>query len=340
MAGGLSYTIEDLNDLTQGQVFGKTLCDIGREDPTIVCLTADLAKSTKIGTFFNEFPERSFNMGIAEQNMISAAAGMALAGLKPYIATFACFASMRACEQVRTDLCYPNLNVTVIGTHSGLSMGNGGTTHHATEDLAIMRSFANMTVTVPADGIETARIIEASAKHKGPLYMRIGRGFEPPAYDSTDYDFELGKAITMREGASATIIACGMCVREAMEAAEDFAEETEDGKSGRPDIRVVNMHTIKPIDKDAIIKSAQETGTIITVEEHNIIGGLGGAVAEVLMDAGVHCKFKRLGIPDCFSVIGYPEDLYYHYKIDREGIYGTVCELLGIESFADDDDDE
>ncbi|MFC1474499.1 transketolase family protein [bacterium] len=336
--GGLSYTIDDVNDLTQGQIFGQTIVDLAKDDPDIVCLTADLAKSTKIGTFFSKYPERSFNIGIAEQNMVSVAAGLALAGKKPYLATFACFAAMRACEQVRTDLCYPNLNVKIIGTHAGLSMGNGGTTHHATEDLAIMRSFANMMVTVPADGIETGRIIQASINHVGPLYMRIGRGFEPPAYDSIDYDFELGKAITMREGTDATIIACGVCVLQAMEAAEELAE---DGKN----VRVINMHTIKPLDVEAVLAAA-ETGVVITAEEHNVIGGLGGAVAEVLMEAGAQCKFKRIGIPDCFSVIGYPDDLYGHYGIDMDGIYKTSCGILGLEArdldgdFDDDDDDD
>lgn len=337
MAGGLSYTIDDLSDLTQAEIYGKMLVDLGRKDPDIVCLTADLAKSTKIGVFFKEYPERGINVGIAEQNMIGVAAGLALAGKKPYVSTFACFASMRACEQVRSDLCYPKLNVKIIGTHSGLSMGNGGTTHHATEDIAIMRSFANMTVMVPADGIETAKTIEASLDLPGPMYMRIGRGFEPPAYESTDYDFKIGKANVMREGKDATVIACGVCVLAAIEAAEEFAEENG------PDIRVINMHTIKPLDKEAIIKAAEETGVIITAEEHNIIGGLGSAVAEVLAEAGVPCKFKRVGIPDCFSVIGYPEDLYGHYKIDLAGIYDSLCDLMGIEkkerSKYDDDDD-
>lgn len=322
---GLSYTIDDLNSLTQGQVFGQTIVELGKKDPSIVCLTADLAKSTKIGTFFQAFPERSFNIGIAEQNMVSVAAGMALAGKKPYLATFACFASMRACEQVRTDLCYPNLNVKVIGTHSGLSMGNGGTTHHATEDIGIMRTFANMMVTVPADGIETAKMIEASAEHEGPMYMRIGRGFEPPAYSSLDYDFKFGKAITMREGGDITVIGCGVCVLAAMDAADEFAD------SDGPAVRVINMHTIKPLDKEAILKAAEETGMIITAEEHNIYGGLGSAVAEVIAESGIPCKFKRLGIPDAFSVIGYPEDLYSHYKIDHDGIYEAICEMKGLD---------
>jgi transketolase len=333
MAGGLSYTIDDLNTLTQAAIYGKALVDLGRKHPEIVCLTADLAKSTKVGDFFNAFPERSFNFGIAEQNMMGAAAGMALTGLKPYISTFGAFASMRACEQVRTDVCYPKLNVKIVGTHSGLSMGNGGTTHHATEDIGIMRTFANMTIVVPADGIETAKAIVASVEeHEGPFYMRVGRGFEPPVYETLDYEFELGKSIQLREGNDATIIACGVCVMAGIEASEEF--QAEDGLG----VRVINMHTVKPLDKDAVLKAAGETKCIIVAEEHNIYGGLGSAVAEVLAEEGIGIKFKRVGIPDVFSVIGYPEDLYAHYKIDMAGIYDTMREVLGMEKKDRDDD--
>ncbi|HOX27828.1 MAG TPA: transketolase C-terminal domain-containing protein [bacterium] len=330
MAGGLSYTIDDLNDLTQAQIYGKVLNELGRKRPEIVCLTADLAKSTKVGDFFAEFPERSFNFGIAEQNMMTAAAGMALTGLKPYVSTFGAFAAMRACEQVRTDLCYPKLNVKIVGTHAGLSMGNGGTTHHATEDLGILRTFANMTIVVPADGFETAKAIEASADYDGPMYIRVGRGFEPFVYESIDYDYKIGKAVRMREGKDLTIIACGVCVLAAIEAAEEL--EAEDGVSAG----VINMHTIKPLDKEAILEAAG-TKCIVTAEEHNILGGLGGAVAEVIAEAGLGIKFKRLGVPDVFSVIGYPEDLYAHYKIDMAGIYDGVRELLGMEKIERDD---
>ena len=324
MSGGMSYTIDDLQDLTAAEAYGRVLTELGREHPEIVVLTADLAKSTKLGVFFNEFPERSFNFGIAEQNMMTAAAGLALGGKKPYLSTFACFASMRACEQVRTDICYPKLNVKIMGTHSGLSMGNGGTTHHSTEDLAIMRSFANMTVVVPADGIEAARLAEASYDFDGPLYFRVGRGFEPPAYQDENYDFEIGKAVTMNEGNDVTVIACGVCVLQAVEAAEELADEND------LNVRVINMHTVKPIDRDAIIQAAEETGGIVTVEEHNVIGGMGSAVGEVLLDAGKTCKFSRLGIPDVFSVIGYPEDLYRHYGIEIDGIKNGVKKLMGL----------
>lgn len=324
MAGGMSYNIDDLQDLTQAEVYGRVLVEMGKTHKEIVVLTADLAKSTKSGVFFKEYPDRSFNFGIAEQNMMTAAAGLALTGKRPYVSTFACFASMRACEQVRTDICYPRLNVKIMGTHSGLSMGNGGTTHHATEDLAIMRSFAGMTVVVPADGIETAKLVEATIGHDGPLYMRVGRGFEPPAYTSPDYDFEIGKAITMREGKDVTVVCCGVTVLAALEAAQELKDENN------IEVRVVNMHTIKPLDQAAIVAAAKETGGIVTAEEHNIIGGLGSAVAETLLDAGLCPKFKRLGIPDVFSVIGYPEDLYRHYGIDIDGVKNGIKTVLGL----------
>lgn len=322
MAEGMSYTIYDASAMTQAEIYGHVLVELGKEHPEIVLLTADLAKSTKTGVFFKEFPERSFNVGIAEQNMTAIAAGLATCGKKPFISTFGAFASMRACEMVRSDIAYPNLNVKIVATHAGLSMGNGGTTHHVTEDLAIMRSMANMTVVVPADGIETAKLVRACMDYPGPLYTRIGRGFEPPVYENEDYDFAIGKAITMREGNDATVIACGVCVLAAMDAAD--ALKDEDGIS----IRVLNMHTIKPLDAEAVLKAASETKCIVTAEEHNIYGGLGGAVAEVLADAGVGIKFKRIGMPDAYSVIGYPEDLYARYGMDVDGIMATVRETL------------
>lgn len=321
---GFSYTVYDVSDMSQAEAYGKVLVDAGRAHPEIVLLTADLAKSTKTGDFFKAFPERSFNFGIAEQNMMSAAAGFAIAGKLPFVSTFAVFASQRACEQVRTDIAYPNLNVKIVATHAGLSMGSGGTTHHCTEDVGIMRTFANMTVVVPADAIETCKLVQtAIEEHKGPLYARVGRGFEPAAYKDGDYDFKIGKAVTMREGKDATVICCGVCVYQALEAAAELAEN--DGI----DLNVVNMHTIKPIDREAVIKAAGDTGVIITAEEHNIIGGLGSAVAEVLAEEGIGVKFRRLGIPDVFSVIGYPEDLYARYGIDYEGICNGVKEALG-----------
>ncbi|MEW6203456.1 MAG: transketolase family protein [bacterium] len=326
MTSGFSYTVYDVSELTQAEVYGHVLVELGYEHPEIVLLTADLAKSTKTSVFFKEFPERSFNFGIAEQNMMSAAAGFAITGKLPFVSTMAVFATMRACEQLRTDIAYPNLNVKIVATHAGLSMGVGGTTHHCTEDIAITRSMANMTVVVPADSIETGKVVRAAIKHKGPLYVRVGRGFEPMAYESDEYEYEIGKSVLMRDGKDVTVIACGVCVLAGVEAAYELKDN--DGV----DLRVINMHTIKPIDREAIIKAARETGCIVTAEEHNILGGLGSAVAEVLAEEGIAIKFKRLGLPDVYSVIGYPEDLYARYEIDTAGIYKGIREVLGIES--------
>jgi len=323
MAEGISYTVYELyKDLTQTEVYGRTLVELAKEDERIVALTADLARSTKIGVFFDELPERAFNFGVAEQNMMAAAAGFAISGKLPYVSTFAVFASMRTAEFVRTDIAYPNLPVRIIATHAGVSFGQAGTTHHCTEDLGILRTMANMTVVVPADAIETAQFVKASVDWPGPLYCRIGRGLEPLAYLEEDYGFEIGKSVLMRDGKDLTVIACGVAVLPACEAADELAEE---GIS----VRIINMHTIKPLDREAVVKAAEETGGIITAEEHNVIGGLGSAVAEVLAEEGLATKFKRLGIPDVYSVIGYPEELYHRYGIDYEGILKAVREMLG-----------
>jgi transketolase len=332
---GTVWTVYDANTLTQAEIYGQVLCDLGEQDPKIVGLTADLAKSTKIGVFQEKFPDRFINVGIAEQNLFSIAAGMAKTGLKPFVSTMAAFASMRACEQVRTDICYQNLNVNIIATHGGVSFGSAGTTHHATEDIAIMRSFANMTVIVPADGIETANAVKAAAKHEGPVYIRVGRGFEPTYYKDEDYGFEIGKAVEIREGTDITIIATGISVLHAAAAADLLKEN--DGLS----VRVLNIHTIKPIDKEAIMKAVTETRRIITFEEHNTIGGLGSAVADVIAESGKGCAFEKVGLPDVYSEVGYPEDLYSYYKLDSDGICEKIREVMG-KDFEEDDnwDDE
>ena len=328
---GLTYSVYDTDHMTQAEIYGHVLARLGEERKDIVALTADLAKSTKIGKFGEKHPERFFNVGIAEQNLFGIAAGLALAGYVPFVSTFAVFASLRAGEQVRTDICYQNLDCKIIATHSGLSFGTAGSTHHCTEDLAVMRSFANMTVVVPADGIETARAVRASLDRPGPLYMRIGRGFEQSVYESEDYNFEIGKAVTMHEGSDITVIACGPCVLQAKEAAKALKENQG------IEVRVVNMHTIKPIDREAIIEAVNDTRKIITVENHSIIGGLGSAVAEVITEEGKACRLKRLGIPDIFAIVGQTDDLYNLYKIDAEGITEAVAEMLGKEVEEDDD---
>jgi transketolase len=257
---------------------------------------------------------------------------MALSGLTPFISTFAVFTSMRAGEQVRTDICYQNLPCRIIATHAGVSFGQAGTTHHCTEDIAILRSMANMTVLVPADGIETAEAVRASVDHPGPVYIRIGRGFEPLLYeDKTHPGFEIGKAIELRPGTDITVIACGVTALQGAEASRML--EQQDGLS----VRVLNMHSIKPIDRDAILSAALETRRIVTVEEHNVIGGLGSAVAEVIIESGKACAFRKIGLQDTYAMVGIPDDLYSHYSMDADGIAATVRDVMGMDFEADED---
>ena len=267
--------------------------------------------------------------------MFGIAAGLAKAGLIPFASTMAVFTCLRAGEQVRTDIAYQNLPVKIIATHAGISFGHAGTTHHCTEDFAIMRSMANMTVICPADGIETSKAVQACVDTPGPVYIRIGRGFEPPCYPDDNYTYEIGKAITMREGTDLTIICCGIAVLQAVNAAKTLAET--DGVS----VRVINMHTIKPIDREAILKAVTETRRILTVEEHNVVGGLGDAVGSVIAESGKGCVFKKHGIYDTFAAIGYAEDLYAYYGLDTNGIVDQVRSMLGMEFEADENwDDE
>jgi len=253
------------------------------------------------------------------QNTVSVAAGLAHEGFIPYVSGFATFLSMRACEQVRTDVCYGNLPVKLVATHSGTTSG-GGTTHCAIEDLAIMRSFANMTVIAPSDSRITGYAVRAALSVPGPVYIRIGRGLEPLVYEE-DVPYIVGKAIEVRGGTDLTIIACGLCVYQAKMAAEKLEKE---GVS----VRVIDMHTIKPLDTEAVLSAARETGKIITVEDHTIYGGLGSAVAECLAENGVSAKFRRMGIPDVFVENGSMKDLHKHYGFDQEGIYNAAKEML------------
>lgn len=328
---GLTWTVYDADKLTQAEIYGQVLCDLGATYPEIVGLSADLAKSTKIGAFGKKFPDRFFNFGIAEQNMFGAAAGFAKVGLIPFVSTFSAFASMRACEFLRTDVCYQNLNCKVIATHAGTSFGSAGTTHHATEDLSIVRAFANLTVIVPADGIETANAVKACMDINGPVYIRIGRGFEPRVYDKDDYGFRIGKAVEMQPGTDITVIACGAVVGHAVQAAKILGEDD------KLSVRVLNMHTIKPLDEEAIMKAVIETRRIVTFEDHNVIGGLGTAVADVIAASGKGCAFQKVGIPDEYTIIGYPEDIMHHNKIDTDGIIEKVREVMG-RDFEEDED--
>jgi transketolase len=321
--------------MTAREIYGRTLAEMGKTDERIVGLTADLAKTTAIVHFANAFPDRFFNVGIAEQNMMGIAAGLAKAGLIPFASTMAVFAALRAGEQVRTDIAYQNLPVKIIATHAGISFGHAGTTHHCTEDLAIMRSIANMTVIAPADGIETSRAVRACVDIPGPVYIRIGRGFEPPCYENEDYPFEIGKAALMRDGTDIAVICCGIAVLQAVQAAKTLAEQD------KLSVRVINMHTIKPIDREAVLKAVADTRRILTVEEHNVSGGLGDAVGGVIAESGKGCAFRKHGIQDEFAAIGYAEDLYAHYGLDSNGIVDKVREMMGMEFEADEDwDDE
>lgn len=330
MAEGMTWSVTDGDTLTQAEIYGQVLSQLGDRYPNLVAITADLATSTKIGAFGKKYPERFINVGIAENSMFGMAAGMASAGFMPVCSTFATFTALRSAEQVRTDICYQNLNVKIIATHGGVSFGQAGSTHHCTEDISVMRSFANMTVIVPADGIETGNAVAAAMEIDGPVYIRIGRGFEPTVHATPDYGFEVGKAHTLKDGRDVTLIACGVGVLQSMRAAAILEEQ---GLS----VRVIDMHTIKPIDKGAIIKAVTETRRIITVEEHNIESGLGSAVADVICASGKACAFKKLGMPDCYSIVGYPEDLYNHYKFDADGIVEAVSGLLKMEIEEDED---
>ncbi|HIU82452.1 MAG TPA: transketolase family protein [Candidatus Faecicola pullistercoris] len=331
MAGGLTYTAVESTKMATAEIYGKTLVELGEENPNIVALTADLAGSTKIGEFKNRFPDRFFNVGIAEQNMYGTAAGMAKCGLIPFASSFSVFASLRSLDQIHTDICYQNVNVKIIGTHGGTSFGQAGSTHHAIEDFAVIRGLVNMTLICPADGIETGLAVRAAANTPGPFYIRINRGFDLTVYNTSDYGFEVGKAVKMVDGTDLTIIACGSCVYQAVQAANILQHDH------KISARVLNMHTLKPIDREAILEAVKETRRIVTVEDHTVIGGLGSAVAEVVVEGGKACAFRKLGLQDKFSAIGLHEDLMAMHEIDAEGIVKNVLELMKMDFEMDED---
>lgn len=331
MAGGFVYTATSQTDLSTSEIYGKAIADIMKKDPKVVAITADLAKSTKLGDVLKACPERVINVGIAEQDMFGVAAGMARAGIIPFISGFSAFTSMRACDQLHTDICYQNVNAKIIATHAGTSFGQAGSTHHAIVDLAIVRAMPNITLIVPADGFETANAVNAAYENVGPYYIRINRGFDRVLYDNMDYGFEVGKAVEIHPGTDITVIACGSCVLQAKEAAE-FLDKSEGLK-----VRVLNMHTIKPIDKEAILKAVMDTRRIITVEDHSVIGGLGSAVAEVVVESGKGCAFKKLGHQDKFAPIGLHEDIMAEVGIDANGIINSVREVMKAD-FEEDND--
>ncbi len=331
MAGGLTYTATESTALSTAEYYGKALVELGEQHDDVVALTADLGKSTKIGMFGEHFPDRYFNVGIAEQNMFGVAAGMAKAGLVPFLSTFSVFASLRSADQLHTDICYQNVNAKIIATHSGTSFGQAGSTHHAICDMAVVRSMPNITLICPADGMETVNAVRAAYENPGPYYIRINRGFDRVLYENTDYGFEVGKAVQLHEGTDITVIACGSCAFQALQAA-NFLENADGLK-----VRVLNMHTIKPLDREAVVKAIQETRRIITVEDHTILGGLGSAVGEVIAETGKGCAFKRLGINDQFAPIGLHEDIMSILGIDSNGIIAAVREAMNADFELDDD---
>lgn len=299
--------------------YGEALKELGKQNKDIVVLDADLSGSTKTAMFKKEYPDRFFNVGIAEQNLIGTAAGLAAAGKIPFASTFAMFATGRAFEIIRNSVCYPNLNVKIAATHAGLTVGEDGATHQALEDISIMRSLPNMVVLSPCDAVETKQCILKAAQHNGPVYIRLGRAKVPVILDE-NYNFEIGKGTELKEGNDVTIIATGVMVEKALAASESLLKEGVG-------VRVVNMASIKPIDQEIIIKAAKETKGIVTVEEHSIIGGLGSAVSEVVVE-NHPTKVKRIGTEDVFGESGKGPELLEKYGLSVENIIKKVKEIL------------
>ena len=306
----------EVKKIATRESYGNALVELGKEKENLVVLDADLAAATKTGVFKKEFPDRHIDCGIAEANMTGIAAGMSTCGYVPFISTFAMFAAGRSFEQVRNSIGYPHLNVKIGATHAGISVGEDGATHQCNEDLALMREIPGMVVINPSDDIEAKAAVRAAYEHEGPVYMRFGRLAVPVINDNADYKFEIGKGVVLKEGRDATIFATGLCVSSALEAAEKLAEDGIDAE-------VVNIHTIKPIDRELVVRSATKTGKVITVEEHSIIGGLGSAVAEVLCE-DAPTKMLRIGVCDVFGESGPAKELVAKYGLDGAGVYAKV----------------
>lgn len=300
--------------------YGDGLVALAEVRPDLVVLDADLAAATKTSIFKKAYPEKHFECGIAEQNMMGIAAGIASTGKLVFASSFAMFATGRAFEIVRNAICYPKLNVKIGGTHGGISVGEDGATHQCNEDIALMRAIPGMTVINPADYIEAKAAVLAMAEHVGPAYLRFGR-LAIPVYNSPDYKFEVGKGITLKDGKDITIIATGLMVAEAIEAGKALAEQGIDA-------RVINIHTIKPIDREIIAKAARETGKIITVEEHSVIGGLGSAVGDVVLEE-YPVPVVKIGIKDVFGHSGAAKDLLVEYGLTADNIVKTAKAMLG-----------
>lgn len=303
------------NKIATRESFGKALVELGKENKDVVVLTADLAGATKTSLFEKEFPDRFINVGIAEQNMIGISAGLATTGKIPFASTFAMFAAGRAYDQIRNSVAYPKLNVKICGTHAGITVGEDGATHQMLEDLSLMRSIPNMTVLCPSDDVQTKWAIKEMAKLDGPVYIRLARVATPVIYDENQ-TFEIGKMVQIGNGTDATVFATGVEVAEALKAKEQLEKENIN-------IRVVDVHTIKPIDKETIIKCAKETKKIITIEDHSIIGGLGTAVCEILSEE-YPTKVIRMGMKDQFGKSGKADQLLKYFKLDSQAIIEEI----------------
>ena len=312
--------MSEVKKIATREGYGDGLAELGAVNPNVVVLDADLAAATKTGVFKKAFPERFFDCGIAEGNMMGIAAGLATTGKIPFASTFAMFAAGRAFEQVRNSIGYPHLNVKIGATHAGITVGEDGASHQCNEDIALMRTIPGMVVLSPADYVEAKAAVKAAAEYEGPVYLRFGRAAVPVINDEASYQFEIGKGLVLREGTDVTIVATGIMVSASLEAAEKLAAE---GISAE----VINIHTIKPLDKDTILASAKKTGKVVTAEEHSVIGGLGSAVCDVLCENNP-VPVCKIGMNDVFGESGSAAALVAKYGLDADGVYRKVKEFL------------
>lgn len=325
---GFTWTVADHDLLSSTDAWGEALVALGKEDPRVVTVTADLGTTTKLDRFRRAFPDRHFNVGVAEQNLIAVASGLAASGLVPVVCTYATFACLRAAEFVRTDVAYNARNVKIIGTLAGVAFGQGGPTHHTFEDVALMRTMPGLVVLAPSDGREMASALRAAVRHDGPVYLRYGRGTEEPS--GPDRPFVIGEVVSLREGTDATVLAYGATVSHALRAAER-------ARAMGMNVGVVAVPSLKPLDERAIALIARKTRRLVTVEDHGIAGGLGSAVAEVIARAGIVAVVRMLGHRDRFLPAGVPEDLMHVGGFDEDAIVAALAELGGVNVPRDDD---
>lgn len=311
--------MSEVKKIATRESYGNALVELGAEHDNLIVLDADLAAATKTGVFKKAYPDRHIDCGIAECNMMGIAAGLSTTGIVPFASTFAMFAAGRAFEQVRNSIGYPHLNVKIGATHAGISVGEDGATHQCNEDIALMRTIPGMVILNPADDVEAKACVKAAYEYNGPVYLRFGRLAVPVINDRPDYKFELGKGVVLREGKDVTIVATGLCVSSALEAAEKLAADGIDAK-------IINIHTIKPLDEELIVAAAKETGKVVTVEEHSVIGGLGSAVCDALAEK-CPVPVKKIGVQDVFGESGPAVALLAKYKLDGEGVYEQVKEF-------------